>query len=158
MRNAVSRLVVSGTGQVLGFVKLHKAADKQIQAPVIVIIEPDSARRPSRSGNPSLLGNVRKSAIAVVVIKNASAVLGHVDIRKAISVVIANGHSLPITPCRYPGFLCYIGECAIAIVAVESIPERRSRSKKVTLSAVDKINVQPAVIVVVEKSATRSRS
>src|SRR5580704_8507938 len=97
MRNAVPWPVVGGTGQVLGFIEVHEAADKQIQPSVIVVIEPDSARRPSRSGDPSLLGNVCKRAIAVVVIQNAPAILRHIEIGEAISVVIANRHSLPIT-------------------------------------------------------------
>src|ERR1700685_1866269 len=158
MRNAVPRLIVRSTRQVLGLIEIHEAADKQIQPPVIVVIEPDSARRPSWSGDPGLLGNVCKGAVPVVVIQNALAVLRHIEIGKTVTVVIANRHSLPITSSRHPSFFGDVAERAIAIVAVKSIADGLCRSKEVALSAVNKINIHPAVIVVVEKSATRSRS
>src|SRR5208282_1457518 len=83
VRDAVSDFVVGGAGQVLGFVEIDKAANKQIKAPVIVVIKPNGAGRPSRRGDAGLFGDVGESAISVVVIENASPVLGDVDVGRS---------------------------------------------------------------------------
>ena len=74
-RNAVAGAVAGRTGQILGFVKVDEAADKQIEAAVVVIVEPNRARRPSWRGHTGFLGHIGESAVAIVVIQNALAIL-----------------------------------------------------------------------------------
>ena len=65
-----------------GFVQrlreLNKLADEQVKPAIIVVIEPHCTGRPSRSRNPGFLGYVGESAIAIVVIQDAFAVLRNV--------------------------------------------------------------------------------
>src|SRR5438132_52255 len=81
-RNAVSMLpfLARTTRFVQGLRELDKLADKQVEPPIVVIIEPHCARRPSRSRNPGSLRDISESAIAIVVIQNASAILRNVQV------------------------------------------------------------------------------
>src|ERR1700737_2795622 len=74
---------------ILGFVEVHKAADEKVHASVIVIVEPDSAGAPARCGHSSPRSYVLERAIPIVVIKDALRILRYIQIRQAITVVIA---------------------------------------------------------------------
>ena len=47
----------------------------------------------------------------------------------------------------------HIGECSIPIVAVKGVAQRWIRIVKITAATVYEINIHPAIIVVIEKSA-----
>src|SRR5208283_711872 len=156
-RYAVARFVVRFARQVLVFIEIYKTANKKIKPPVIVIVEPDRARRPSRGDNPSLFRNVRESAIPVVVIQDAPSILRDVEIRKAVSIVIASRNTLAVPASRDSGLFGNIGKGSVAIVSVQGIPQRWVRIKKVTLPAIHQINVHPPIAVVVEERTSGSR-
>ena len=95
---------------VQGFGELHELADEQIEPAVVVVIEPDRAGGPSRRGHAGFFGHVGKSAVAVVVIENASAVLRYVQIRKAVAIVVADRDTLAVAAGRDSGLLGHVGE------------------------------------------------
>src|SRR4029077_2415760 len=76
---------------VLLFAKVHKAAYEQVEAAVIVVVEPNRAASPTGRADTGFLRDVGKSSVAVVVIQNASSVLGHVEIGEAVVIVVAHG-------------------------------------------------------------------
>src|SRR5580692_5630959 len=88
---------------IFGFVEIDEAADEEVEAAVVVIIEPDSAAAPAGS-------------------------------------------------C-HAGFGGYVGEGAVAIIAIERIAERLRRRVEIAGAAVDQVDVHPAVVVVVEEAA-----
>ena len=156
-RNAIVRFASPcAAGPVLRFAEIHEPADEKIEPAIIVVVEPDRTGCPSRSRDASLHRDIRKSTVAIVVIQNAVAVLRDVHVGKAIAVVVADRHALPIAARRDPGFFGNVGESSVAIVAVESIAQRRIGVEEVTLAAVDQVNVHPAIVVVVKESAARA--
>src|SRR5271165_6647504 len=57
-RNAVVMRAVGVHAAGNGFVELGELANKEVQAPVVVVIEPHRARTPAGSGDSGLFGNV----------------------------------------------------------------------------------------------------
>src|SRR5215472_14209457 len=98
MRDAVTALgIFPGAAiLVLVFRKLYELANKKIELAIVVVVEPDGARRPPRRRDSCLLGHIGERAIAVIVIKNVAPVLGHVKIGKAVPVIVADRNPLPI--------------------------------------------------------------
>ena len=118
-----SGAVTSRARQVLRFVEVHKPADKQVEAAVVVIVKPHRACGPSCSGDASFLGYIGEGAVPIVVIQDASAVLGDVQIRKAVSVVVAHSHALAVAATSHTGLLSYVGKSSVTIVSVQSIAQ-----------------------------------
>src|SRR5262249_5766802 len=110
-------------------------------------------RTPTRRSQAGLRRYVGECAIAIVVIKNAARVLGYVEIRKSIAVVIAHRDSHAVSVSRCPGFFRHVGESAVPVVVVEGIAQRLLGGVKVTGPAVHQVDVHPSVVVVVKKSA-----
>ena len=54
------------------FAEVDEAADEQIEAAIVVIVEPDRAGGPSRRRYARFLRHIGESAVAIVVIENAS--------------------------------------------------------------------------------------
>src|ERR1700722_14666982 len=117
-RDAITRAVAGGAGKVFRFIEVNEAADEQVQTPIIVVIKPYRARRPPWSGHACFFRHIRESAVTVVVVKNASAVLRDVDVGKAIAIVVANSPSLAISAGGDSGFFGYIREGSIMIIPV----------------------------------------
>ena len=55
---------------------IYEAAHKKVQPAIFVIVEPNCAGRPSRSGQASLIGDIGEGPIVIVPVKNASSVGG----------------------------------------------------------------------------------
>ena len=91
-------------------------------------------------------------------IQNAPAVLRHVKVRPAVAVVVSSGHAHSIATAGNTRFLCDIRKRAVAIVTIKCVTEGRTRRKKITLPAVNQINVHPTVVVVVQEGTARPRS
>ena len=83
-------------------------------------------------------------------------ILGYVEIRKSIAVVIADGNSHSVCVPGHSGFHSHIGESAITVIAIERVPQGLWRTVEITGPAVDEVNIHPAIVVVIEKCATRS--
>ena len=89
-------------------------------------------------------------------VQDASAILSDVNIREAIAIVVAHGHSLAIAAAGYPGFFSDVGESAVAVISIERVAQRRTWVVEITLAAIDQVNVHPAVVVVIEEGTTGS--
>ncbi len=153
-RNAIPRfVVVSGAGKVLRFAEFDELADKQIEPPVIIVIEPQRARCPSGSRHASLFRNVGEGPVAVVVIQNASSILRDIHVRETVAVVVAYCNALPVSLARNSRLFCDISESPVAIIAIHRVPQRGIRIIKVTFAAIDEVDVHPSVIIVVQKRA-----
>src|SRR5579863_8147080 len=56
-------------------IELRELTDEEVQPPVVVVVEPDRARTPTRSADTRFFRDVGKSSVAVVVKKDAAAEL-----------------------------------------------------------------------------------
>src|SRR5882762_4565955 len=140
-------------------IKLHVSWNKQIEPPVVVIITPRRSCRPSPQCHPSLLGDVGKSAVVVVVIQPVLAVVCDVDVRPAVIIVVPHGHAKSPAFVRDARLFGDIGKSAVMVI-VEQHGSRRSllpfqcRHR----GTIQEINIEPAVVVIVEQRHTRTNS
>src|SRR5215468_12685112 len=95
----------------------------------------------------------------IVVIQTIATEVGNVDILPAIVIEIANADALSPS---FIGLTRLVGDFRkgpVAVVVIESGARRlRFASQRIQCRAIDQIDVQPPVIVVVEKCATGSGS
>ena len=76
-------------------------------------------------------------------------VLGDVNIREAVAIVVAYSNPHSIAAAEDARCFCDVSEGAITIVAIEGITEGWARIVEVAVAAVHQVNVHPAVIVIV---------
>jgi hypothetical protein len=111
-----------GTASLAGLrAPVEIAGNEEIQFSIVVVVEKSCGNGPTACGNPSLRGHVGKRAIAVVVVQNIFPVIGHVDIRKSVVVIVTDGdtHSVVGAPRRSEtSFLGNIRETTVLILAV----------------------------------------
>src|SRR5207302_2012093 len=109
-RDAISVLALFArpAGFIQGFGELHELAHKQIEFAVVVVVEPHGAGGPAGCGDSRFLSHIRKRAIAVVVVQDASAVLRDVDVREAVTVIIAHRDALAVSTARHASLLRYV--------------------------------------------------
>ena len=86
-------------------------------------------------------------------VENAAAITRDVQINPSIGIVIGGSHPHPKGVPGHAGFLGDIGEGAVMIVAVQRVPYGRAGFKEVGRTAVDKVNIHPAVIVIIKERA-----
>ena len=139
---------------VFGLVEIHEAADEQVKPTVVVVVEPDGARGPAGRGDTRFFSCVGKSSVAVIVVEDALTVLGQVNIREPVAVVVPDRHALAVAAACYPGRLRDIGERPVAVIPVKRVAERRLGVVEIAFSAVHEVDVEPAVVVVVEEGAS----
>ena len=140
-RNALGRKV-----QVLGHV--------EIEITVPVVVAEASSRAPARQIDAGGLADVAEPARALVPVQDIGAVIGHVEVEVAVPVVV--GHRAAHAPTRIadPGRAGIVLKGAVAQVAVEGVGRGRGRvGRAFQPRAVDQVDVEPTVAVVVEKRA-----
>ena len=86
-------------------------------------------------------------------VENAPAVLSNVNVDEAVTVVIADRNALTVSSPWHSSFIGYIRESSVAIVSVERIAQRRIGIVEIALTAIDEVNVHPAIIVIIQKGA-----
>ena len=89
-------------------------------------------------------------------IQNAAAILRDVEIGPAVIIIVSYGGAHAVTAAGNTRFFRDVGKSAVAIVVAQRVTQRRIWSEEITLPAVDQVHVHPAVVVVIEKGATRS--
>src|SRR5882724_4543951 len=151
-------VVVNAAGLVFFFAKTYELPNEQIQKPVIVVVEPDSAGSPAGCGDAGLGGHVGKGAISIVVIQNAVPVLCHIEVGKSVAIVVTDGNALAVSAGNNAGLFGDVREGAVAVISIQSIPQRRIGSVKIALAAVDQIDVHPPVVVVIQERTASPRS
>jgi len=96
--------------------------------------------------------HIGKCAVAVIVVKPVVTVVGQEQIFKPVIIVVANAHPNCPTWVGEAGFGRDIGKAAVTIVVVEAVA--RAGRCSIKGSAAEEKQVHPAVIVVVDESAT----
>src|SRR4051794_32292155 len=110
---------------VLAEIPLDVAGHDEIQPAIPIEINPARTSRPAAPGDTCLLRYVRKCPIAVVVIQDVAPEICDVDVRAAVVIVVADGHSHAVESALHSGLLRNVSECTVTIVSVQPIPELR---------------------------------
>src|SRR6266496_19956 len=121
---------------------------------VSVVVNKSAACSPSRVfvQQSRVLSDIGKSSVAIVTVQLVLPEVGTKQIFEAVVVVVSNAN--PGCPARVAK-ACFIGDIckrAIAIVLVEAIS--RFRRGAFDFRAAEKKNIHPAVVVVINESAT----
>jgi hypothetical protein len=111
-------ILMNAAGLIQFFAEVHESPDEKVEAAIIVIVEPDCARRPPWGGYSSLLCHVGKATVAVVVIENTAPVLSDVQVRETVTIVVAHSYALPVSAAPHPGFFGYVGESPVSVVFI----------------------------------------
>src|SRR5882672_8908295 len=154
-RNAVktfARALISAE-LVLRFIELDEPANEQIEFAIVVIVKPDGTGRPTRRGKARFFSHVGERSVTVVAIENISAVLSHIKIGQTVAVVISDRDAHAVATASDARLVGNVSESSVSIVSVERISQRRTWIEEVALAAIHKVDVHPAVVVVIEKCA-----
>ena len=157
-RNAVvmlAELVVPALKFVVPAV-VDKTAEKQVQTAIVVVVEPDRAGGPAGFRQTRFFRHIGERPIVVVLIKNAFPIRGDEYVRPAVIVEISDRHAHPERAAGNTRLLRNIRECAVPVVLVKRVADRLLRLPEVAGTAVHQIDIHPAVIVEIEKSAART--
>src|SRR5215469_10558527 len=123
----------------------------------MVVVAPGWACRPATQRDSRFLRNVGECSIVIIMVEPVLAKIGHVDIRPAVVVVVRHSHTESpalVGDPRYSGDIC---ECAVVVI----MQEHRPWSGFLTFQGADRgtvqeVDVQPAVVVIVEQSDARA--
>src|SRR5207248_4012399 len=139
-------------------IELHVTWHKQIQQAIPIIVAPSWPCGPTTKSDAGFLRHISKRSIVIVVIEAVLSVICNVDVRPAIIIVIAYSHAESPSLIRHASFRSFIGEGAVMIVVQQHsagswlLPFQGSKR-----GAVEQIDVQPAVVVIIKQSYTRTR-
>ena len=138
-------------------IELDVIADEKIEKAVAVVVEPRAAGAPANFFvvDTRFSRDVAKCSVAIVVKQNVVAPEAAEEIVPAVVVVVAHADSGLPAGAGESGFFGDVGERSVAIVFVQV--RRRSFARgpvRVEARSVRQIDIEPAVVVVIEKGET----
>jgi hypothetical protein len=157
-RNAIilaAQLVVAAREVMLGPV-IDEAAHEQIQAPVVIVVEPDRAGGPSGGRQAGLFGDVGELSVAVIVIQDRAAVRGDKQVGKTVVVIVAHGYAHAESAAGYAGFFGHIGEGSVTVVLVKRVADGLLGLVEIGRAAIHQIDIHPSVVVVIQECNARA--
>jgi hypothetical protein len=132
--------------------------DEQVEQPVVVVVEP------ARADGPHLLsmgmgaadtgfgGDVGEGSVAVIAKELVARDVGDEDVGVSIVVEVPDGHSHAVACTGDASLLSDVAEGAVVVIAEETVPVgRRGFFERGYLGAVDAVDVEETVVVVVEQ-------
>ena len=132
--------------------KVDIVRDEQIRPSIAVIVTEGSAGRPTVvAAQSSLLGDIRKRAVAIVAVENDSAEAGHQQIRTAIIVVVADSCAHCPAGIANAGLVRDVRERAIVIVVVERTLRLLPGQRHLHACGVREVDIRIAVLVVIDQ-------
>jgi hypothetical protein len=149
------RVAAAGIG---GAVPDDVVGDEQVEPPVAVVVEEGGGDRPERAvllvaaREAGGLGHVGEGGVAVVAEERVAAQAGHEEVAVAVAVVVGGDDAQVVAAAGDAGGLGHVRERAVAAVVVQAVPEARLvLLERLDRSAVHHVEVEPAVVVVVEE-------
>src|ERR1700730_3295900 len=138
-------------------IKLDGTRHKQIQTTTAVVIAPSSTRGPASYCYSRLFSDVAECTIVIVAIEAILAKVRDVDIRPAIVIEICDGYSEAPALVGDSGFFGHVSEGTVTIVVEQHGPGRGLSSlQRGKCGAVQHIDIQPAVVIVVDQTDARA--
>ena len=123
----------------------------KIQVAIVVVVHKRGAGAELITGDAGGSRDVSERAVAPVLIENIGAVVGDVEVAMAIVIDITDGGPGSPGGISHAGGLANVSKGAIPAVAVEEIPRTGFRLVRAQGGPVDDVEVEVAIIVVVEE-------
>ena len=137
-----------------GPVPLDEVAHKQILGSVVIEVEEHGGGVQTLAIEARRSGNIGEGAVTIIPIKNVTTVVSNEQVDPTVAIVICGGDADAEVAAGYAGFDSDIGKSAVAVVAIESVAQRRDGFEKIGRAAIDEIEVHPPIVVVVENRDT----
>ena len=128
----------------------------EVQIPVIIVVQKRTSCSPVAVAHGGALRHIGECSIPVVPIEEVGAVVGHIEVQIPVIVVVAGSASRSVSRVAHGGALRHIGECSIPVVPIKPVRRRLISYKLRKRSAVNGIQVQVAIAIVVKKGAACS--
>ena len=132
--------------------------DEKIEEAVIVVVEPACTYGPHllavsmRSGDPGFGSDISKRPVAIIEEELVVRDVGNEDVGMPIVVAVADRDADAVARPGDAGLFGYVSKGAVMVVAEEAVPVfRRGFLKRRYLCAIDAVDVEKAVVVVVEQ-------
>src|ERR1043166_1528524 len=148
-------------------IEVDVVGDKEIELAVLVVIEEGTAGVPAFQPlrreacglrDAGLLRDVRELAVAVVAIQDAIAPVRHKEVVITVVIVVADATTLTPAGARKTRGEGYVSECPVPIVLVKAAGWFVAFARlRLEARAVDQEDVQPSVVVVIEKRNPAAR-
>ena len=140
----------------MGERQLRIVAYEEIQLLVAVVVEPDRAGSPFAGVfHPRPSGDFAESAVSLIVKQGAGGKAGDIQVLKPVIVNIGTGHTHSVE--GHLGNAGALGDVlgpAIAEIAVKDISDGLLTLAPRGFTAVDEEDIQPSVVVIVQKGDT----
>src|ERR1700712_3147062 len=137
-------------------IKTQITGDEEVQPSITVIVSESRTSGPCPECHAGLLCNVGESSVMIVAVKTVPAEVCDVEIRPPIVVEVPNDDTISPSIIGYSGLSGDIRKCAVVVVVKERgmrrffFPVERSDCR-----TIHEVDVQPAVIVVIQQSDAR---
>ena len=136
---------------------VHVAGHKQIEPPVAIVVSPGRAVRPVPQRDTGLFGNIAKRPVVIVVVEAVLAEVADEDIGPAVVVVVADCCAESPAVVGYACFRGDIGKRTVVVVVEQGCMRWLSLSAhSIVGRAVDEVDIEPAIVVVVDETHARS--
>ena len=168
-RRAIHRLFDPATSLARFRSPVEVAGYKQIQFPIVVVVKESCRYGPSACRHSRLRRNIGESAVAIVVVEDVLPIVGDINIRKTIVVVVpdSNSHSVVrVSGVLQAGLHSDVGERAVFVLTVKTVPVCRvvplevSRTAKWVrhVACIHQKNIEQAIIVVIDQGHAAGHS
>ena len=132
-------------------VEIYIVGNEQVQLAVVIVIQEGRARGPTGIADVGALSNVRKRAVSVILEEMIWPQAGYVEIVKAIIIIVTNCDPHPPADISDARLVRYICKRAVAVIVIESASGFLIGFHEIHSQRVDKVNVQIAIIVIIEE-------
>ena len=142
-------------------IQIDIVCNKQVEVAVTVVVYKTATGVPPSRWTvllkAGLLRNIGERPVSVVVVKDDSTPISHDQI--VISVVVIISDAAPLAPSRskQSSFLRYVRKGPIAVIVKQKVRRLMLRRDALKSRPIHHKDVQPAIVVVIEKGNTTSR-
>jgi hypothetical protein len=141
-------------------VRMNVAGNKQIEVAVAVVVGPGGAGTEATHLDARAFGHILELTPAQVVVQHVMSVAGHVQIRQAIVVIIANRDRHAPSAGSEPGSRRDVGEMEIgaaSILVVQSDHRVAARQEAIDRGVIHNRDIEPAIAIQKRDTATSHR-
>ena len=135
-------------------------ADVKVEVAVVVQVGEGGRGGPvAIAAEAGAIGDILEGPVASVAVKGVRSPAGDEEVGTAVVVEVADGHAMAVTSL-HPGDAGPFGgvfKCAVAAVAEQPVAGRRSAGIGRESTALDDVDVEPAVAVVVQQADAAGR-
>src|ERR1700733_703950 len=136
---------------------VHVPWNKKIQSSVAIIVAKGCARGPVAQRDSRLFRDVGKGPVVIVVIQTILAEVRNVEIRPAVVIVVSYNYAETPAIVGNAGLLRNVGKRAVVVVVKQRrMGWRRLSGHGIVSRPTDQINVEPAVVVIIEQRYSRT--